>query len=143
MRLFFERGLRYFAIGFGTFGVDLALLFFFIDTLGWEVLFSTAVAFVGALTLNYFLARRYVFLHSDRGVLRGYVYFITIALLGMGATVSLMWALLEYTAFHYALSRLLIAIFVGVANYFANLFFNFKVVGQELRSQESIAKGLK
>lgn len=127
-----RRGARYTAIGVATFIIDLALLFLFIDALDLNIFLSTAVAFIGALTLNYFLSRHYVFPHSNRSGVVGYVYFIGFAITGMAITVVLMWVLVSFTALHFAASRIIIALMVGIVNYFANLVFNFKVVGVEI-----------
>ena len=129
MTLWFRRGARYTSIGVATFIIDLALLFFLIDTLNLNILFSTGLAFIGALSLNYFFSRKYVFPNSNRGHAQGYLYFILFALTGMALTVALMWTLISFTAWHYATSRVLIAITVGFGNYYANLFLNFKVSG--------------
>lgn len=135
VKLFLKRSARYVSIGVGTFCIDLALLFFFIDVLALNVLVSAGLAFLGALSLNYLLARKYVFLHSNRGIVEGYVYYIIIALSGMSVTVFLMWVLTTHTDLHFAVSRSLIAFFVGIANYFANLIFNFKVAGVEMHGE--------
>jgi len=132
MALWFKRGARYTGIGVATFIVDLALLFFLIDTLNLHILLSTGLAFIGALTLNYFFSRKYVFVNSDRGSLLGYIYFILFAITGMAVTIVLMWLLVSFTAWHFAISRIVIALAVGFGNYFANLFINFKVAGVQL-----------
>lgn len=132
MPLWFERGFRYTGIGVATFVIDLALLFLLIDALNLNILFSTGLAFLGALTLNFFLSRKYVFPFSKRKDMHAYLYFIGFALLGMAITVLLMWLLVSFTAWHFAFSRILIALVVGFGNYYANLFLNFKVAGMHL-----------
>lgn len=123
---------RYALVGVSTFGVDLSLLWILIDVLALQYLVATAVAFLIAVSLNYFVSRAWVFRHTERALGRGYVYFLQFALIGALVTTLLMWLLTSQTELHYALARILIAGVVGVGNYVANLYFNFKVAGREL-----------
>ena len=135
MELMIKRGARYTGIGLATFGIDLLLLFLFIDYFGLNVLFATGLAFLIALSINYFLSRRFVFKYSARDLKEGYVYFLIVALIGMGFTVALMWGLMTYTALSVLISRILVAFFVGLGNYFVNLLYNFKVAGVSLEGE--------
>ena len=124
-----RRFAKYSGIGFTTFIFDLFLLWLFIDGFGMPVLPATGVAFLIAVSLNFLISRRYVFRGSARTLQRGYAYFMSYAVAGALLTTLLMWLLTELTGLHYALVRVLIAIFVGVGNYAANLYLNFKVAG--------------
>lgn len=126
------RFIRYTAIGVSTFAFDLVLLWLFIDTLGVHYLTATAVAFLLAVSLNYVLSRRWVFRHSKRGLAFGYIYFIKFALIGLALTTGLMWVLVENTDLAVLVVRVLIAGLVGMGNYLANLYLNFKVAGRQL-----------
>jgi putative flippase GtrA len=126
------RFIRYTTIGVSTFGIDLLLLWFFIDAVGMHYLTATAVAFLMAVSLNYVLSRRWVFRHSKRGLAFGYVYFLKFALIGMALTTGLMWAMVENSDLAVVVVRVLIAGLVGMGNYLANLYLNFKVAGKAL-----------
>jgi hypothetical protein len=65
--------------------------------------------------------------------MQAYTYFIGFALAGMSFTVVLMWILVSFTALHFAISRIIIALLVGFGNYYANLFLNFKVAGVHIK----------
>lgn len=124
-----RRFIRYSSIGFGTFLIDLLLLWILIDGAGVPTLPATAGAFLLAVSINFFLSRKYVFRGSVRTVRRGYTYFISYAIAGMALTTLLMWLLTEFTDLHYVVVRVLIACIVGIGNYLANLYLNFRVVG--------------
>ena len=133
MTLWFKRGIRYTVVGFATFFIDLALLFFLIDAVGMNIFVSTALAFIIALSLNFAFSRRFVFPHSERSRSKSYAYFMAFALFGMILTVFLMWVLVTFTILHFTISRTIVAIIVGFGNYYVNLFLNFKVAGVELK----------
>lgn len=124
-----RRFIRYSSIGFGTFLFDLLLLWLFIDGFGVPTLPATAVAFLIAVSVNFALSRKLVFRGSSRTLKRGYAYFISYAAIGMTLTTLLMWILTEFTSLHYVVVRVLIACVVGIGNYLANLYLNFRVAG--------------
>ncbi len=128
-----KRFIRYVIIGLTTFAIDLGLLWLFIELAGAHYIIATASAFLIAVSFNYLLSRSLVFRGSARSIWSGYTYFIIFAIVGAALTVSLMWLLVEHTNLHYALVRILIAGFVGIGNYLANLYLNFRLAGEELR----------
>lgn len=124
------RFFRYALVGGSTFAFDLALIWVLTELAGVPYYISTPLAFVVAVSMNYFIARRFVFKGTERKVHHGYIYFITVA--GGGAVlITLAVALLTETFhLHYLLARTLVACVVGVGNYLFNLHVNFKVVGR-------------
>lgn len=116
-------------MGVSTFLLDLFLLFLFTDFFGWQYIFSAGVAFIIAVSINYFVSRRFVF----RGILRragaGYGIFLVIAGAGLVAVTTLMALFVGVFGWHYLISRILIAGIVGFWNYLMNLYVNFKVGG--------------
>jgi putative flippase GtrA len=124
-----KRFSKYFAIGFSTFLFDLSLLYFFTDVLLINYLVSTGLAFIIAISINYFFSRKFVFSKTLRKVAHGYVAFLLISGVGLFFVVSLMAFFVETLSFNYLLSRILAAAFVGMWNYLMNLYINFRVVG--------------
>ncbi|MGH8552408.1 MAG: GtrA family protein, partial [Methylococcales bacterium] len=84
MKYALKRFVKYTSVGFSTFLFDLLLLFIFIDLLFWNYVVATAVAFLIAVSVNYYISRRYVFHGTLREIHSGYVLFIAIALIGLG-----------------------------------------------------------
>ena len=124
------RFFRYALVGGSTFAFDLGLIWVMTELIGIPYYISTPFAFVVAVSLNYFISRRFVFKGTERKVHHGYAYFITVA--GGGALlITLAVALLTETLhLHYLLARTLVACAVGIGNYLFNLHINFKVVGR-------------
>lgn len=118
-----------FGVGLVTFALDLALLSLFIDVFHLYYVVAAGVAFVIATSLNYVISRRYVFTGSERGVRSGYLLFLLIGGVGVLIITTLMYVLVDVFAFHYLISRILIAGVVGWWNYLMNLHVNFKVAG--------------
>lgn len=123
---------RYAIVGTATFLIDFLLLWVFVELVHIHYIVSTALAFIIGVSFNYFLSRRWVFKHSTQTHIAGYLYFLKFAAIGMTTIVVLMWVVKEYTDIHYLIARVLIAGIVGIANYVANLYFNFKVAGMAL-----------
>lgn len=122
-----KRFFRYASFGMVTFAFDLVLLWLFIQVFEVPYLYATAIAFLIALSVNYFLSRRFVFKGTNRPVGKGYMYFIAVAILGAAVTTFCMWLLSNYTDLHFTIARTLIAAVIGLVGYIANLFLNFKV----------------
>lgn len=121
------RALKYFSVGASTFLFDLLLLFIFVDYFGMGEVGAAGIAFLIAVTINYFISRKFVFAETERKAMSGYMIFIGFAGLGFVAVTSLMYLCVEVLEYNYLVSRIIIAAFVGIWNYLNNLYFNFKV----------------
>ena len=88
--------------------------------------------FLVAVSVNYFLSRRWVFKGSQRRLAGGYLYFLKTALVGALATGFLMWLFCTTTHGPYLLIRIIIAAIIGTVNYLIHLYLNFRVAGHEL-----------
>lgn len=124
-----KRFLKYATVGGSTFAFDLALLWVMTEVFLVPYLLSTALAFLVAVSINYFVSRRYVFKGTSRRMHHGYVYFILIACGGALAVTGAVALLVTLFSMHYLVARVLVACVVGIGNYLFNLHFNFKVVG--------------
>lgn len=125
-----RRFFSYSLVGGSTFAFDLALLYVLTEFAGIPYTLSTPLAFLIAVSINYFVSRKFVFHKTERTLPRGYTYFIGAALLGallITGAVSLMTTILGMS---YLLARVLVACIVGVGNYLFNLYVNFNVAGK-------------
>jgi len=125
----FKRFLKYAAVGGSTFAFDLALLWLVTELLNVPYQASTAGAFLIAVSINYFVSRRFVFKGTLRRVHHGYLYFILFAFGGAAIVTGAVAFLVSFFALHYMVARIIVACFVGMGNYLFNLHFNFKVAG--------------
>ncbi|MBU2103644.1 GtrA family protein [Patescibacteria group bacterium] len=124
-----RRFIRYAVVGISTLLFDLLLLVGLTELVGVPYYIATPFAFLVAVSINYALSRMHVFRGTIRPVHHGYVYFIGIAFLGAFITTSGVALLVSFFGMYYLLARVLVAGFVGVANYLLNLHFNFRVAG--------------
>ena len=120
----------YSSIGVSTFVGDLLLLFIFTDIFGIHYIISAGVAFLLAVSINYSLSRRFVFVGSDRSAKSGYILFMMITGIGLIFVMALMYIFVDILGFDYIFSRVIIAGVVGMWNYLMNLYFNFRVAGK-------------
>lgn len=123
------RFLRYSLVGGSTLLFDLILLYLITTYGGVPYYIGTPLAFLVAVSVNYFISRRFVFGGTTRGHGLGYSYFITAALVGAGVTTLGVALLVTYAGLYFMFARVLTAGVVGIGNYLFNLFYNFKVVG--------------
>lgn len=126
----FERFFRYSIVGTSTFALDLTLLYFLTDVLGVYYVLSAGIAFMIAVSVNYFLARKHVFAQTSRAFESGYVLFLVIAGVGLLLVMALMYLAVDVLGFGYITSRVVIAGQVGLWTYGMNLYVNFKVAGK-------------
>lgn len=124
-----RRFLSYVAVGGSTFAFDLLLLWILTERFLVPYPVSTAVGFLVAVSINYFVSRRYVFKGSARRVHHGYLYFILVAGGGAFLVTGAVAGLVMYFSMHYLAARVLVACAVGIGNYLFNLHLNFKVAG--------------
>lgn len=110
--------------------LDLLLLYFFVEYLGWGEVFAASVSFIVAITVNYVFSRNVVFTETERGILHGYSLFVIIALVSLGFVSVLMYVAVNILAYNYLSSRIIIAGLVGLWTYSANYFFNFRIHDQ-------------
>lgn len=125
-----KRFLRYASVGVSTFGIDLALLWTLAGYGRLHYVVATPIAFFVALSLNFFLSRRFAFRESDRDMVSGYGLFLGFAGIGMASTTLLMWVLVECAAWNVVIARVGVAGAVGMGNYLANLYLTFRVAGK-------------
>jgi putative flippase GtrA len=125
------RLLKYATVGVTTFLFDLLLLYLFTDHLGMDYILATPLAFAIAISVNYFISRRYVFTGTLRSVHTGYGIFLLIAGAGMAGVTGLMVVCVEVFRLPYLPARVLVAGIVGLWNYLMNLYVNFKVAHKD------------
>ena len=129
MPLSIQRFLKYSAVGGTTFAFDLALLFVLTDFFEVQYLVAAGVAFLIAVSGNYFISRRYVFKKTTTGLGNGYLSFFAIAGVGLLVVMGGMYVLVAQLGVNYYLARIGIAGLTGFWNYLLNLYVNFKVAG--------------
>lgn len=110
------------------FAIDMALIWLMVSQLGVDKFVAVIVGFLSANSLNYLLARIWVFSESDRGLFTGYIYYLTNALVGL-AVILIGFALLTGPfATHYLLARVIVSLCSGTLVFILNATLNFHEV---------------
>ncbi len=125
----FARFARYGAVGVSTLLFDLLLLAALTQLLSIPYYYSTPLAFLVAVSLNYAISSRFVFRGSDRSIHHSYAYFILLAGVGAVFITYGVYVLVTYAHLQYLLARVAVAGVVGLVNYLINLHLNFRVAG--------------
>lgn len=113
---------------FFVFGLDVALLWALVEFVGVGYIPAATVAFLIAMTLHYVLSRIWIFQGTERGIARGYVYFMINTGVGLVITIGAFAALVEFTGIHYLIARVLASVAAGIVVFFLNAVFNFKAL---------------
>ena len=86
------------------------------------------IGFVVANTLHYGLSRTWIFRGTERGRASGYALFLINAVIGLVVTVTLYAAILEFTAIHYLVARVIVSLVAGLMVFVLNAVFNFRQI---------------
>ncbi|WP_232492808.1 GtrA family protein [Novosphingobium kaempferiae] len=110
------------------FAIDMALIWVMVSRLGIDKFVAVTVGFLIANSLNYVLARVWVFRESDRGIFTGYVYFLTNALIGLAVILAGFALLTGVFGAHYLLARVMVSLVAGTLVFVLNATLNFHEV---------------
>lgn len=113
-----------------AFAIDLVLLWVLVQFAGMARLPAAAIGFMVGISTHYLLSRKFVFPHSERGLGRGYVYFLLNALVGLLVTIGVFWGLMQLLpGWHYLIARGIASVAAGILVFVLNAVFNFKSLG--------------
>ena len=116
----------YSLIGGSTFSLDL-LLYWYLKENGIYYLSAAAIAFLFSVSINYIISRAWLFTESKRHFGTGYLFFTLFATTGAVLTVGLLWVLVEREGFDPYIGRIFVSTIVGLLNYTANYYLNFRI----------------
>ena len=109
-----------------AFLLGLGLLWLLVERAHVDKLVAAGVTFLIANSLQYALARTWIFRGTERGVLPGYGFFLFNAALGLAITVGLFALFIEFTGIHYLAARVLVSVVAGLVMFFMNAVLNFR-----------------
>ena len=113
------------AVSVLVFAVGLALMWVLVERFAVDKLAAAAISFLAANTIHYTFGRSWIYRGTDRGVAKGYAYFIGNALLGLAVTLAVFSVFLGLGA-HYLLARVIASVFAGLAMFVLNAVLNFR-----------------
>ena len=109
--------MRFIIAGFGCFLFEIAILYALTDLLGVYYLFSTGVAFVLLVMVNYVLCVSWVFHGARRRSLRAKLIFIGSSVAGLFLNQVSMWFMVEFLGLYYMIAKILTTGIVTTWNY--------------------------
>jgi putative flippase GtrA len=109
-----------------AFLLGLGLLWVLVEQVHMNKLLAAGITFLLANTLQYALARTWIFKGTERGVLPGYGFFLFNAALGLAITVGLFAAFIEYTGVHNLAARVHVSVVAGLVMFLMNAVLNFR-----------------
>lgn len=107
-------------IGILAFLLDLTLLAFFTEIIGFFYLASAFISFICATSLHYTASRFLVFKKTSRSFRRGYAYFIAIAVFNLFLILILLRFFVEYLGIYYLTARIMVGALVGIWDFLIN-----------------------
>lgn len=113
-------------VSVGTFLISFGLLLLMVEAFGWPKVPAAAVSFLIATTIHYLAGRAWIFRGTERGLARGYLYFLVNAGVGLAVTTGLFAAMIAYTPINYAVARVLVSVAAGLAMFVLNALLNFR-----------------
>ena len=121
------RFIRYTLTASSFSALDIIILFIFVDFLGIFYLYAATFSFIIANTAHYFVVRNWGFKGSKRKRGEGYLWFIGISVMSLTITLVLLEYLVDDAGWHYIPAKILIAVIVGIINFFVHYYFTFKI----------------
>ncbi len=115
----------YFFLGGITFVVDYALLFLLTEYAGIHYLLSAALAFVAGVIVNYVLNRVFNFKSESEQVLRQFIVFILVSLVGLAINELLLYVFVEQFHIHYLVARPILLVIVAPITFLLHKKFTF------------------
>ena len=128
-RRIFSEFMKYMVPGALTTFLEVSALVFFLSYFKNPryYLLAVAITFVVGTTIQYAVTHWWVFEETSREFEDGYIYFMVVALVGLFMTLGGIILLSSFFHVRLILARIIVAIVVGLWNFFANYFLSFRM----------------
>ena len=108
--------IRFSFVGGTCFAIDYGLMVLLTEVCDIRYIYSSALSFVIATIINYFLSVRFVFDHQDHGH-KDLSVFIVLGAIGLGLNQVMMFVLVDQFTIHYMIAKLIAGIMVSFYNF--------------------------
>jgi len=123
----FTQFIRFCIVGASNTGLQLTLLYSFVEFLSLNYLVATSIAFVIAASNSFFWNRLWTFREGRRyGAHLQWAGFMAISTFGFCLNFALMYALVDLLGVWYMLSQFLVAFMVALNNFFGSKYLVFR-----------------
>lgn len=106
--------------------VHLSILVILVQYLDVDETLASALGFICAVPVNFYLQRRFVFV-SKVDLLRSFATYLAITFIGLGLNTIVFWLLTEWTELHYTLVQIVTTLAISVFNFVANRTYSFSM----------------
>ncbi len=113
-------------VGAFCYGVDITLLYLFVDILQLEVNLGNFFSSTIAIYVAYVLNRRFIFLGGKHSPQKEISMFFIFSFIGLLLNMSMMYTLTTYTIWSIYLSKTLVTLTVAAFNFITRKLFVFK-----------------
>lgn len=127
-RRLLDRGFKYAVVGVSTFILDLGIIFLLIQIPIMPYPLAVAIGFLIGISVNYFICYYWVYAGTERLIHHGYLYFVSLALLGAFIIAGGTTFLVEQMALSLIVARIIMGASTGTIGFFINTFFNFRLL---------------
>ena len=123
-----RRFFYYTIAGTSTFALDLLLLTLLTSFTSIPRPIAIGACFFDAVSLNFLLCYHWVYRGTPQEEKRGYVYFLSFALVGVAVIITLTESIIVLFDVPLLMARIAVGVLVGIINFLLNTFFNFKLI---------------
>lgn len=124
--LFIYRAFKFGIVGCVGMGVDFGLTWLFKEKLRLDKFFANAIGFTMAVVSNYILNRIWTFESHSTKIMRQFLLFLLVSLVGLAINTVVIYALHEKKQHRFYRSKVVATIVVALWNFFANYFLTFR-----------------
>lgn len=107
--------------------VDIALLFFLVEALGWSPIAAAVVGYLGGGVLQYVLCACWVFPSAPASAATGFAAFTVLSLVGLALTWLTMLALHDWANVHYSLAKVVALGLAFAWNFLSRKYLLFRI----------------
>jgi len=122
----------FFLNGCLMFLVDMLLLVFFTEVVGFNYLLSAAISFAIASTLNFIVSRHIIFKPGIHKMHTEFNLFMIFSLIALGLNEAVMWFFTDLIGLYYPISKVIASASVGIFNFIVRREVIFKKIGKSV-----------
>ncbi len=119
--------IKYSTVGISGTAVDILVLYFLVDILGFGVILAASISFILAATNNFLWNNIWTFREDvhKRFISLRYIRFMIVSVIGLILTIFLMYIFNSILFIWYILAKIMTSIVVLLWNYYANKHWTF------------------
>ena len=127
MKLFFKHWVKYILSGLLPTGLEIILLYFFVEVFHFWYLISSTIAFIFGFVISFYLRKFWVFRDKDLSIIKKQIFLYSfVFVFNIFANLFIMYFVVEYFNLQYLLAQIVSNIFLGLFGFGFSRSFIFK-----------------